>query len=153
MLMGALKISHMVKYQTLTDEGRGLDMYDWSFMTFTCYGWGKIVPKSFCSKFLSPRIEFKVQRTLLSLMSSLELWRTLEVPDWSLMTWTWYGSSKGVSNNFCAKFHSSGTKIKVQITLFSLELWRILEVPDRTLMTRTWYGWGQGVQNDICYKF
>ena len=49
--MGALKISCMVKYQTLTDEGRRLDIYDWSLMTFTCYGWGKIVPNSLCAKF------------------------------------------------------------------------------------------------------
>jgi len=98
-----------------------------------------------CLQFQSHRLNIRVQRSLLSLMSLLGLWRTLEVPDWGFITWTIYEWVIYVRMYSCLKFQSHRLNIRVPRTLLSLmsslRLWRTLEVPDWGFITRTVYAW------------
>ena len=43
----------------------------------------------------------------------LELWRTLEVPDWGFGSWSWWGGVKNVPNNLCSEIQLSTLNKKV----------------------------------------
>ena len=62
----------------------------------------------------------------------LELWRTLEVPDWCFGSWSWWGQVSNVPNNICSEIQLSILNLKV--------LWRTLEVPDWGFESWSWTG-------------
>ena len=63
---------------------RLLEIPDWSLESSPICEYVQLPKKNPCTKFQFPVLIFKVQRTLTSLLSELELWRMLEVPDWGL---------------------------------------------------------------------
>ena len=101
-----------------------------------------------CANFQPSRIKIKVQRTPVFadviILQILEVWRTLEIPDWTLMTQPYVDFDQYYILGLCANFQHSRIKIKVQripvfanvIILQILEVWRTLGLPDWTLMTQ-----------------
>ena len=75
-----------------------------------------------------------MQRTLMSSMSGLGLWRTLEVPDSGLESSEWFIYVQLPKKNLCNKFQLPTLSFKVPRTVMYLlsgfGLWRMLEVPD-----------------------
>jgi len=100
-----------------------------------------------CAKFQHYRLKIKVQRTPVFvdviILQVLEVWMTLEFPDWGLMTGTHVEFDKQGILDMCAKFQHYTLKIKLQrtpvfvdiIILQILEICRTLGVPDWSLMT------------------
>ena len=73
------------------------------------------------SEFWLSKLILKVQRKSMSLESWLDLWRLLEVPDWSLASWSrfWYGHWSFVPA--CLRFWLSILNFKVQRTSMSIK--------------------------------
>ena len=106
-----------------------------------------------------------MQRTLVFedviILQVLEVWRTLEVPDWSLMTGPHVDFDKQLILAMCAKFQHCRLKIKVQRTLVFvdviilqvLEVWMTLEVPDWSLMPGPHLDFNQQGILGRCAKF
>ena len=73
---------------------RTLEFTDSGFIIWKVYEWVIDLLMYICFKFESTRLNIRVPRTLLSLLSLLRLWRTLEVPDWSFdladICWAWF---------------------------------------------------------------
>jgi len=94
------------------------------------------------------RLKIKVQRTPVFvdviILQVLEVWMTLEVPDWSLMPGPHVDFNQQGILGRCAKFLNYMLKTKVQRTPVSvnviilqvLDVWRTLEVLDWILMTK-----------------
>ena len=49
-------------------------------------------------------LNLKVQGTLMSSKSWLEVWTTPKVPDWGLGSWWWWGWVNNVPNDLCSEF-------------------------------------------------
>ena len=107
---------------------------DWGFINWKLYAWVINVPMYICLTFQSHILNIRVQRTILSLMSSLGLWMTLELPDWSCITWKVYKWVIYIFMYLFLKFQSHILNIRVQRTLLSaislFGFWRKLEVLD-----------------------
>ena len=63
---------------------RMLEVPDWWLEFESRYKNVQLPKMNVSSKFQSPTLSLKVQRTLMSLLSELGLWKMLEVPDWGL---------------------------------------------------------------------
>ena len=68
-------------------------------------------------------LDLKVQSTSMSFKSWLELWRTLDVPDWGFAYWSWFGYCHWSLLHPCSKFWLSILILKVPRTSMSFKSW------------------------------
>ena len=76
----------------------------------------------------------------------LGLWRTLEVPDWGLAYWCWFGYGHWFLYTLDLSFGSLSWLWRCKEHPCSLSpdsgLWRMLEVPDWNFVSWYWFGYG-----------
>ena len=79
---------------------RTLEVPDWGLASWSWFGYGHLSLTHPRSEFWFSILNLKVQRTASPLIPNLGLWRMLEVPNWVLASWSWFGyghlSLKGV---------------------------------------------------------
>ena len=136
---------------------RTLEVPDWDLDSSSRYKHVKVPKKNLCSKFQLPTSSFNMQRTLMSLLSLLGLWRSLEVLDWGSESSLRYKYVQLPQKNLYTKFHPPILSFKVQRTLMSLlsglGLWRTLEVPDWSLKSSSRDKYVQLPKKNLCTKF
>ena len=81
-----------------------LEVPDWRLESSSRYKSVQLPKKNVCTKFQLPTLSFKVQRTLVSLLSRLGLSRTLEAPDWGLESSSRYKYVQLPKKNLSTKF-------------------------------------------------
>ena len=89
----------------------------------SCWGWVCNVLQYLSFEIQLSTLDKKVQRTVMPWSHGLELWRTLEVPNWSLGSWSWWGEVKNVPNNLFSEIQLYTFNKMVQRTLMSLKSW------------------------------
>ena len=87
----------------------------------------------------------------------LGIWRMLDVPDWGLASWSWFGYGQWSFLHTCFEFRLCILILKVQEHICQLSpdlgLWRILEDPDWGLASWSWFGYGHQSLIHPCFKF
>ena len=99
---------------------RLLEIPGWGLKYSSMYEYDQLPKNNPCTKFQFPVLIFKVQRTLMSLLSALGLWRTLKVPDWGLESSLRYKYVQLAEKNLYTKFQHPTLILKVQRTLMTL---------------------------------
>ena len=147
----------LLSSKSLLELSRTLEIPDWGFSSSPWWGCVYMVPTDIYTEFQLSILNLRVQRSPLSSKSWLELWWTLEVPDWGLGSWSWWGCVYDLSTDPYTKFELSKLKLKVQRSLLSsktwLELWRTLEIPDWGFSSSPWWGCVFRGPMDIYTKF
>ena len=123
-----------------------LGVPDWGFQSGSWFAydhWSFMFPSS---KFWQSIFISKVQRTSMTFKSWFGLWRMLGVPDWSLVSWLWFGYDYWSMNHLCSNFGFLSWfwtyKDHPCPESPDLGLWRILEVPDWGLGSWSWFVYG-----------
>ena len=111
-----------------------LEVPDWGLASWSWFGYSHWSLIYTWSEFWLFNLILKVQRTSCPLSPHMGLWRTLEVPDWGLASWSWFGYGHYSLIYTWSKFWLSILILKVKRTSMSfksnLGLWRMLWVPD-----------------------
>ena len=102
---------------------RTLGVHDWGLASWSWFGYGHWSFIQACSEFWLSILILKEQRTSCPLSSYLGLWRTLEVPDFGLASWSWFGYDHWSLLHPYAKFWLSILILKVQRTSMSFKSW------------------------------
>ena len=130
-------------FSPLLDLWRTLEVPDWGLGSWSWFGYGHWSLMHPWSKYLDFLLILKVQRTYMSFKYFLGLWRTLEVPDWGLASWSWFGYGHWSLIYPLPEFWllSWFWRCKEHPCPLSpdLGLWRMLEVPDWGLASSSWF--------------
>ena len=96
---------------------------DWGFASWSWFWYGPWSLVYIWSKSLLSILILKGQRKSMSLSPNLELWRTLEIPDWGLASWSWLEFGHWSLLHPWSKFWFSMWISKVQRTSMSWKSW------------------------------
>ena len=146
-----------MSFTSWLDLWRMLEVPDWGFSLWSWWELVNNVLTHLCSEFEFFTLSLKVQRICMSIKSLLELWMTLEVPDWGFSSWSWWGWVNNVPSYPYSQFKPFMFYFELQRTLMSfkscLELWRMLEVTDWGFSSWSWWGWFNNCLANPCSKF